>query len=170
MTDDLHTCFFRFLRTRESILFLLLGVVVYFNTYTYLSMLGIVIGIVLYVITEKSAHIAMHHNKCNPFYMTHRIHHSTHTPESGIPQWWLFGVYGLVTIISILLHRPFFSGLWIGVLCMLILYEWIHYLYHCDYTPRTRLGNNLRQHHLQHHVNPSTNFEVIIPTKEKNNV
>ena len=41
---------------------------------------------------------------------------------------------------------PFFSGFLVGYLC----YDYIHYSVH-HFTPRTRLGKLIKQHHMVHH-------------------
>lgn len=54
---------------------------------------------------------------------------------------------------------PFFAGFLMGYLC----YDYIHFSVH-HFTPRTKLGRMLKQHHMQHHfLTPNARWGVSSP-------
>ncbi|MGA2995881.1 hypothetical protein [Bradyrhizobium sp.] len=38
-----------------------------------------------------------------------------------------------------------------GMMLAILHYEWVHYVAHIPYQPRTRLGRWIKQYHLRHH-------------------
>jgi sterol desaturase/sphingolipid hydroxylase (fatty acid hydroxylase superfamily) len=56
----------------------------------------------------------------------------------------------------------------LGVMLAILHYEWVHYVAHIPYQPRTRMGSWMKQYHLRHHFisekewfgvsNPSLDF------------
>jgi sterol desaturase/sphingolipid hydroxylase (fatty acid hydroxylase superfamily) len=56
----------------------------------------------------------------------------------------------------------------LGVMLAILHYEWVHYVAHIPYSPRTRMGRWMKQYHLRHHFisekewfgvsNPSLDF------------
>ena len=45
----------------------------------------------------------------------------------------------------------------LGMMLAILHYEWVHYVAHIPYQPRTRLGRWIKQYHLRHHfVSEST--------------
>ena len=65
----------------------------------------------------------------------------------------------------------------LGVMSAILNYEWVHYVAHIPYQPRTRMGSWMKQYHLRHHFisekewfgvsNPSLDFVVrLVPRSQ----
>jgi len=109
----------------------------------------------------------MHINKLSPFYKTHKDHHNNPTPESGVPYTWIFLLYFSITSFLILLKLDYTINFWYGIFISLCAYEWIHFLCHCNYKPKTALGWIIRINHLKHHNFDSTKFYELMYVKRK---
>lgn len=136
-------------------------------SYGWQTTLGTILGMVLDRILEWQFHADMHFSPRTPFFNSHQLHHNDPTPESGVPEWWMFGFYTLVSLTVALWDGPFISGLWYGIVTMLFLYEWVHFLCHCPYRFRTAWGQRVRKNHLRHHfVDDQTHMEMLFPPKD----
>lgn len=51
---------------------------------------------------------------------------------------------------EVLNEQAAFSAL-LGMMLAILHYEWVHYVAHIPYQPRTRLGRWIKQYHLRHH-------------------
>lgn len=130
------------------------------------SSIGVVLGLLTYSILEKKFHRDMHLQELSPFYKTHEKHHLNPTPETGCPELWMFGFYFFVSLSVFLFNGPFVSSFWFGISCMLFMYEFIHFLCHCPYKPKTRYGRRIKRNHLKHHyVSDRDNYEMLINVK-----
>jgi len=126
-----------------------------------LTPIGLVLAVVAYYFSEALTHRQMHLSRWSPFYSSHWIHHQNPTPETGVPKDWLFMIYFLVMAGVSYLERPVVSGMALGLVLMLGTYEWVHFLCHCRYRPKTRWGWRVRINHLQHHNFPTTRYEML---------
>jgi 4-hydroxysphinganine ceramide fatty acyl 2-hydroxylase len=89
--------------------------------------------------------------------LQHRLHYDHHV-EPGrldllfLPAWFLVPNLAVATALFALLFgtQPAFSAL-LGMMLAILHYEWVHYVAHIPYQPRTRLGRWIKQYHLRHH-------------------
>lgn len=123
---------------------------------------GLVVGTVLYVVLEAYTHRQMHVSPHSPFRNSHAAHHANPTPKSGVPELWVFAVYAAIICVAAYLQRPFLAGACLSALTWLMAYEWIHYLCHCPYTPKTKLGWRIRINHNKHHKLDDSKFYELL--------
>ena len=129
--------------------------------------IGLVVGTLLYLILEAYTHRQMHVNPHSPFHHTHAAHHADPTPETGVPELWVFVVYVALLLLAAYLQRPFFSGVYLSALTWLMGYEWVHYLCHCPYTPKTKVGWRIRINHNKHHKLDDARFYELLWVPKK---
>ncbi|PEE40939.1 sterol desaturase family protein [Bacillus pseudomycoides] len=130
--------------------------------FTGVAILSCLAGIVFYTINEYITHRFLFHMKPpkNPFLlkMLKRLHYDHHVYPDDLkllflPVWYsmtgfaiyLFILYGLTSNITI----TFSFG--IGMIVMLLVYEWKHYIAHRPIRPSTRFGRWLKKQHILHH-------------------
>jgi sterol desaturase/sphingolipid hydroxylase (fatty acid hydroxylase superfamily) len=99
-------------------------------------------------------------------YIMHGLHHEDAVDPTRLVMPPFAGV--ILAFVLFLLFRsvlgplhvnPFFAGFIAGYLC----YDYTHYAVH-HFTPRTRLGKYLKQHHMQHHyVSQNARWGVSSP-------
>jgi 4-hydroxysphinganine ceramide fatty acyl 2-hydroxylase len=103
--------------------------------------------------------------------LQHRLHYDHHV-EPGrldllfLPAWFLVPNLAVATGLFALLFgaQPAFSAL-LGMMLAILHYEWVHYIAHIPYQPRTRLGRWIKQYHLRHHfISEKHWFGVSNPT------
>lgn len=159
---------FLFLKTRESNAIFLWFVLLYLNWHNpALTIAGFLIGILAYTFFEEDMHRWMHTLKHSPFHKSHIRHHDHPSPETGVPDWWVFISYYCITFVMYYFQLKVMLSIWFGILTMLIAYEWVHYLCHCNYKPKTRIGWSIRVNHLLHHKHDSTTRYEMIFLKPK---
>jgi 4-hydroxysphinganine ceramide fatty acyl 2-hydroxylase len=103
--------------------------------------------------------------------LQHRLHYDHHVEPNRLdllllpPGSWCRtspsppGLFALVFGIE-----PAASGL-LGMMLAILHYEWVHYVAHIPYQPRTRLGRWIKQYHLRHHfISEKHWFGVSNPT------
>lgn len=162
----LTDCFIRFLASRNKWLipiWILALTSLWWLAYAPLrASVGLGIGLASYVILEAWFHEQMHIARWSPFHKTHKRHHDDPTPETGVPEAWVFWMYLVVTVF--LMVSPVLSNMWLGLFTMLCAYEWVHFLCHCNYRPKTKRGWRIRVNHLKHHYYDETSrYEMIFP-------
>lgn len=134
----------------------------------HLAVIGVVLGTIAYRCLERYFHEQMHVNPRSPFYTLHRLHHEDPTPETSVPEYWTFAFYFVTTIAVALAGRPIIAGIWCGVFNMIFWYEWIHFLCHCNYKPKTRYGWEIRINHLLHHnYDWDSHYEMLFPVEKR---
>lgn len=159
----------RFLLTLNGFLVPIAGLSIYFLVRTFPEypercVPGLLIGLIGYRCLEWFFHYQMHVDKWSPFYESHHHHHNFPTPETGVPRWWVFVLYTTITLA--VCRFPLFLAIWTGVLLMLCAYEWIHFLCHCNYKPKTKWGWKVRVNHLTHHnLDETTRYELLFPKR-----
>jgi 4-hydroxysphinganine ceramide fatty acyl 2-hydroxylase len=121
----------------------------------------ILIGALLFYLTEYGMHRFAFHAPPLSWpparKLQHRLHYDHHV-EPGrldllfLPAWFLVPNLAVVTALFALLFgtQPAFSAL-LGMMLAILHYEWVHYIAHIPYQPRTRLGRWIKQYHLRHH-------------------
>lgn len=165
----LRSCFVRFCRSRNFWMFPIVGFAGYTATLQiliapWLTLLGIVLGLLAYRALERHFHVQMHNSRRSPFYRSHGRHHENPTPETGCPEHWLLVVYAAVNPLLLWAQLPITTGIWFSIIFALLVYEWVHFLCHCNYRPKTKLGWKIRTNHLKHHNFDDTQFyEMLFP-------
>lgn len=142
------------------------------------SPLWIVIGALAFYVSEYGFHRFAFHAKPSRLAfvrrLQHRLHYDHHVEPDRLdllflPLWFLgpnLAVTGV--IFAILFGWSIVGSAMLGVLLAILHYEWVHYVAHIPYQPRTRFGRFIKQYHLRHHFisekfwfgvsNPSMDF------------
>ncbi|MBV8472832.1 MAG: sterol desaturase family protein [Hyphomicrobiales bacterium] len=126
-----------------------------------LSLAEIVLGALLFYGSEYLMHRFAFHAKPAPWAfmrkMQHRLHYDHHVEPSRLdllflPLWFLAPNL-LVTagLVALLLGGAAVAPVMLGVMLAILHYEWVHYIAHIPYQPRTAFGRWLKQYHLRHH-------------------
>jgi 4-hydroxysphinganine ceramide fatty acyl 2-hydroxylase len=89
--------------------------------------------------------------------LQHRLHYDHHVEPSRLdllflPIWFLAPNLAVATSLFALLFggEASLSALF-GMMLAILHYEWVHYVAHIPYRPRTRFGRWIKQYHLRHH-------------------
>ena len=140
-----------------------------------ISPLLILLGALLFYLSEYGMHRFAFHAPPLPWapvrQMQHRLHYDHHV-EPGrldllfLPIWFLVPNLAVATGVLALIFgaEPSLSGLF-GMMLAILHYEWVHYVAHIPYQPRTRPGRWIKQYHLRHHfVSEKHWFGVSNPT------
>ncbi len=104
----------------------------------------------------------MHEWLWSPFNFTHERHHNTPTPETGLPDTWVIGLYYVLSY-SLLYTTSGLYTAYTVILCMLLWYEFAHYACHTTYQSKTWWGFAIRANHLQHHQNRPHRYSLLFP-------
>lgn len=135
----------------------------------------VLLGAVLFELTEYSTHRFMFHAKPsrNAWLRAkqHRLHYDHHAEPARIdllflPLWYVVPNMILVGGIAYLVVGDWgrVASLLLGATFALLNYEWVHYIAHRNYTPKTPWGRWMKHYHLKHHfVNEHYWFGVSNP-------
>jgi 4-hydroxysphinganine ceramide fatty acyl 2-hydroxylase len=126
-----------------------------------LSPLWIVVGALLFYLSEYSYHRFMFHAPPAPWAwlrrLQHRLHYDHHAEPARLdllflPAWFL-GPNLLITaaLVYLILGAAAVAPVMLGVMLAIFHYEWVHYVAHIPYQPRSRFGRWMKQYHLRHH-------------------
>ncbi len=135
----------------------------------------IVLGALLFYLSEYGMHRFAFHAAPLSWPLArrlqHRLHYDHHVEPNRLdllflPLWFLVpnlavaaGLFALVFGIEAAA-----SGV-LGMMLAILHYEWVHYVAHIPYRPRTRLGRWIKQYHLRHHfISEKHWFGVSNPT------
>ena len=138
----------------------------------------IVLGALLFYLSEYSWHRFAFHAPPAAWgwmrRMQHRLHYDHHAEPDRLdllflPIWFL-GPNLVITaaLVFAILGAAAVAPTMFGVMLAIFHYEWVHYVAHIPYQPRTRFGRWMKQYHLRHHFiseklwfgvsNPSLDF------------
>ena len=103
--------------------------------------------------------------------LQHRLHYDHHVEPNRLdllflPIWFLVPNLAVATALVALVFgmEPSLSALF-GMMLAILHYEWVHYVAHVPYQPKTRFGRWLKQYHLRHHfISEKHWFGVSNPT------
>lgn len=146
---------------------------------THLFALAVLAGALAFFVSEYTTHRFLFHAKPSrvPFVLKlqHRLHYDHHAEPARLdllflPPWFVLPV-------ALAFFAAYFAAarridvalsLLLGSLCALFYYEWVHYVAHVDFVPKTRFGRWIKKYHLWHHfknehlwygvTNPSMDF------------
>jgi 4-hydroxysphinganine ceramide fatty acyl 2-hydroxylase len=127
----------------------------------HLSPLWIVVGALLFYLSEYSWHRFAFHAPPAPWpwmrRLQHRLHYDHHSEPNRLdllflPLWFL----GPNLVITAALVYAILGGwavapIMLGIMLAIFHYEWVHYVAHIPYEPRTRFGRWMKRYHLRHH-------------------
>lgn len=135
----------------------------------------ILLGALLFYLSEYGMHRFAFHAPPVPWpwlrKMQHRLHYDHHVEPNRLdllflPIWFLVPNLAVATVLVALLFGagPSLSALF-GMMLAILHYEWVHYVAHIPYQPKTRFGRWLKQYHLRHHfISEKHWFGVSNPT------
>jgi 4-hydroxysphinganine ceramide fatty acyl 2-hydroxylase len=121
----------------------------------------ILLGALLFYLVEYGMHRFAFHSPPLPWpqlrKLQHRLHYDHHV-EPGrldllfLPIWFLVPNIGLaVGLFALIFGGPSAPSALFGMMLAILHYEWVHYVAHIPYVPRTKLGRFIKQYHLRHH-------------------
>jgi 4-hydroxysphinganine ceramide fatty acyl 2-hydroxylase len=142
------------------------------------SLFWVVIGALTFYVSEYGFHRFAFHAEPSRFAfvrkLQHRLHYDHHAEPDRLdllflPIWFLVPNLALTAIgFALIFGSAAVAPAMFGVTLAIFHYEWVHYLAHIPYQPRTRIGRWVKQYHLRHHFisekfwfgvsNPSMDF------------
>jgi hypothetical protein len=142
------------------------------------SLFWLVIGALTFYVSEYGFHRFGFHAQPSRFAfirkLQHRLHYDHHTEPNRLdllflPVWFLAPNLVLTALgFAIIFGWQVAGSAICGVMLAIFHYEWVHYVAHIPYQPRTRIGRWIKQYHLRHHFisekfwfgvsNPSMDF------------
>jgi 4-hydroxysphinganine ceramide fatty acyl 2-hydroxylase len=144
-----------------------------------LSLVAVAAGALVFFGSEYTTHRFLFHappqNNAVLRKLQHRLHYDHHvTPDElgllFLPVWFVIPVASLTFAIFLAVTRdPSTSAaMLLGAVLGLFYYEWVHYVAHIPFVPKTRFGRWIKKYHLWHHfknermwfgvTNPSMDF------------
>jgi 4-hydroxysphinganine ceramide fatty acyl 2-hydroxylase len=89
--------------------------------------------------------------------LQHRLHYDHHVEPSRLdllflPLWFLVPNLAVAALlVALVFGSEAVGSALLGMMLAILHYEWVHYVAHIPYQPRTRLGRWIKQYHLRHH-------------------
>lgn len=121
----------------------------------------VVLGALAFYLSEYGWHRFAFHAPPLPWAplrrMQHRLHYDHHAEPDRLdllflPIWFLVPNLAFAAGLVALVFGPWAaSPALFGMMLAILHYEWVHYVAHIPYQPRTRLGRWIKQYHLRHH-------------------
>ncbi len=138
----------------------------------------LILGALLFYLSEYTTHRFAFHAPPAPWawmrQLQHRLHYDRHAEPNRLdllflPLWFLGPLVAITGgLVYLALGASAVAPVILGVLLAILHYEWVHYVAHIPYQPRTRFGRWMKQYHLRHHFiseklwfgvsNPSLDF------------
>jgi hypothetical protein len=143
------------------------------------SLIAVAIGALVFFVSEYTTHRFMFHAppQENAFILKlqHRLHYDHHVNPAELsllflPVWFVIPVASLTLAIYLAVTRDWntSAALLLGSVLALLWYEWVHYVAHIPFVPKTPFGRWIKKYHLWHHfknermwfgvTNPSMDF------------
>lgn len=129
---------------------------------TWMILIYFIMGLITFMFSEYITHRYFFHLKTpnNPYFLKilKRLHYDHHSDPNNLkllflPVW--FSIPNLTVLASIfyLITTSFLSTLSfsLGLILMLLIYEWKHYIAHRPIRPKTKLGIWVKKTHMLHH-------------------
>jgi hypothetical protein len=126
-----------------------------------LSLAWVLVGALLFYLSEYSWHRFAFHAPPAPWAWMRRLQHRLHYDHHAEPNrldllflpFWFLGPNLAITagLVYLALGASAVAPVMLGVLLAILHYEWVHYVAHIAYQPRTRFGRWMKQYHLRHH-------------------
>jgi 4-hydroxysphinganine ceramide fatty acyl 2-hydroxylase len=138
----------------------------------------VAVGALLFAASEYTTHRFLLHAEPSGNAFVHglqrRLHYDHHVEPAKLellflPPWALLPSLGIFGTAYAILTRDAgtVASLTFGNLLGLIYYEWVHYVAHIPYKPKTRYGRYIKKYHLWHHFkNEKLWFGVTNPSMD----
>ena len=142
------------------------------------SILLLAIGAAVFFVSEYTTHRFLLHAapQQNAFVLRlqHRLHYDHHVNPSELrllflPVWFVIPVAALTLAIYFAVTRSWSAScaLLLGSVLGLLWYEWVHYVAHIPFVPKTPFGRWIKKYHLWHHFkNERMWFGVTNPSMD----
>src|ERR1700742_3072802 len=121
----------------------------------------ILLGALLFYLSEYGMHRFAFHAPPMSWPLArklqHRLHYDHHVEPSRLdllflPIWFLVPNLAVATgVMALIFGLEGSASTLFGMMLAILHYEWVHYVGHIPYQPRTRLGRWIKQYHLRHH-------------------
>jgi hypothetical protein len=143
-----------------------------------LSLLWLLAGGCFFYLSEYGTHRFLFHASPSrvPFILRlqRRLHYDHHVEPNRLdllflPLWYVLPNFLAVALIARMLFGDWsiVMSLVLGAMLALLHYEWVHYIAHIPYRPRTSMGRWMKKYHLWHHYkNEHFWFGVSNPTMD----
>ncbi|HEX3468707.1 MAG TPA: sterol desaturase family protein [Candidatus Elarobacter sp.] len=126
------------------------------------SLIAVAIGALVFFVSEYTTHRFLLHAppQGHPFVrgLQHRLHYDHHIEPARLdllflPLWFAIPVAALTFAIYLGVTRSWSTGaaLLLGSVLGLLWYEWVHYVAHIPFVPKTPFGRWIKKYHLWHH-------------------
>ena len=133
------------------------------------------LGALLFYLSEYGMHRFAFHAPPVPWpwlrKMQHRLHYDHHVEPNRLdllflPLWFLVPNLVITTgALALIFGTEASASALLGIMLAILHYEWVHYVAHIPYQPKTRFGRWLKQYHLRHHfISEKHWFGVSNPT------
>ncbi len=106
--------------------------------------------------------------------LQHRLHYDHHIEPNRLdllflPIWFLVPNLAVATgLFALIFGADASASALFGMMLAILHYEWVHYVAHIPYQPRTRVGRWIKQYHLRHHfISEKHWFGVSNPTLDR---
>ena len=119
------------------------------------------VGALLFYLSEYTTHRFLFHAPPSRWAWLRRLQHRLHYDHHAEPNrldllflpFWFLGPNLVTTagLVYLALGAAAVAPVMLGVLMAILHYEWVHYVAHIPYQPRTRFGRWMKQYHLRHH-------------------
>ncbi|MFD4705182.1 sterol desaturase family protein [Gottfriedia sp. NPDC058432] len=130
--------------------------------FSWFTVLIFIIGIIFFMFSEYVTHRFIFHIKApkNKLFLKFmkRIHYDHHTYPDDLkllflPIWYSIPNLGSLCIIYFLISRNLIQTIAFGsgLVLMLLVYEWKHYVAHRPIKPITKVGRQIKKLHILHH-------------------
>jgi 4-hydroxysphinganine ceramide fatty acyl 2-hydroxylase len=138
----------------------------------------VALGALLFYLSEYNTHRFLFHAKpARRAWLRakqHRLHYDHHLDPARLdllflPLWYVLANLILTAAIAygILRNVDMVAALLLGVALALLHYEWVHFIAHWPYVPKTGFGRWMKRYHLRHHfVNEKLWFGVSNPAMD----
>jgi fatty acid hydroxylase family protein len=142
------------------------------------SLIAVALGAVVFFLSEYTTHRFMLHAppQKNAFVLRlqHRLHYDHHVNPAELellflPVWFVMPVAALTLAIFFAVTRTWetSAALLLGSVLGLLWYEWVHYVAHIPFVPKTPFGRWIKKYHLWHHFkNERMWFGVTNPSMD----
>ena len=124
--------------------------------------LWILVGVALFYLSEYGTHRFLFHASPSDWgwlrHLQHRLHYDHHLEPSRLdllflPIWFVVPNFTVTYLLAWAIVGDWQSALSVvlGAMLGLFHYEWVHYVAHIPYRPRTAFGRWMKKYHLWHH-------------------
>lgn len=142
------------------------------------SWVGAIVGAAVFFTAEYTTHRFLFHARPTsiPFVLRlqHLLHYDHHVDPTKLellflPLWFTLPVSLLYFVVYYVIVRngALAASLVFGSIFALTYYEWVHYVAHIPFVPKTRIGRYMKKYHLWHHfMNERYWFGVTNPAMD----